>query len=79
VLLARSSFDVGGLSPRNRDQAKSQGDSKAQRLAELKATFPNAKIFALGDDKYGDARAYIRDVREGDANIQKSVQRRADA
>lgn len=77
VLLARQNMDVMGFSPRNVDQAKSQGDYKAQRLADLRANFPNAKIFGLGDDKYGDANAYtavqaqafIHDVRPGNDNI----------
>ncbi len=79
VVLARSQFDLPGLSPRNSDQAQSQGDYKAQRLDQLKATFPKAQIFGLGDDKYGDAvaytavqaKTYIHDVRAGDDNIPK--------
>lgn len=82
VLLARPNMDLAGFSPRNADQACSQGDYKAQRLAELRATFPNAKIFGLGDDKYGDAnaytaagaKAYIHDVRPGSDNIPAAFQ-----
>ncbi len=82
ALLARGKMDLLGFSPFNSDQAQSQGDYKAQRLAELRRTFPNAKIFGFGDDKYGDANAYaaagatayIHDVRPGDDNIPKNFQ-----
>lgn len=77
ILLARGQMDLGAYSPRNSDQAESQGNYKAKRLKEIKATFPNAQIFGFGDDKYGDANAYtevgatayIHDVRKGDDNI----------
>lgn len=77
VLLARSSLAPSDLDLRNRSQARTQGDFKTARLAELRAAFPKAQLIGLGDDKYGDAIAYtragatafIRDVRPGDDNL----------
>jgi hypothetical protein len=77
ILLARPKMALADLSPSNHTQAERQGDYKAQRLAELHAAYPKAKIFGLGDDKYGDALAYdkagassyIHDVRPGGDNL----------
>jgi len=77
VLLDKKDFGIRDLDPRNSAQARGQAEYKTATLRELKAAYPNAKLFGLGDDKYGDAiaytnvgaKAYVNDVREGDANI----------
>lgn len=60
VLLDRTSMGLGDLLPTNSHQADVQGEYKTRVLNELKSTFPNAQLFGLGDDKYGDATAYTR-------------------
>ncbi len=54
-----------------------QAAYKTAVLQKIRDTYPNAKIFGFGDDKYGDAiaytrvgaKAYIHDVKPDDANI----------
>ena len=60
VLLDRQHLGLTGLNPLNSAQADMQGDYKTAVLDQLKTTFPNVKLFGLGDDKYGDASAYTR-------------------
>jgi cardiolipin synthase len=60
VLLDRQHLGLAGLNPLNSAQADAQGDYKTEVLDQLKTTFPNVKVFGLGDDKYGDASAYTR-------------------
>lgn len=77
VLLSRESVGLSALDPRNKVQAQQQGEFKGRVLAMLKTMYPKAKIFGLGDDKFGDAQAYIRnggmayvrDVRPDDDNL----------
>ncbi len=77
VLLSRESVGLSALDPRNKVQAQQQGEFKGRVLSMLRTMYPNAKIFGLGDDKYGDAQAYIRhggvayvrDVRPDDKNM----------
>src|SRR5512146_307564 len=77
ILLDRSSLNVADVLPVNGIQARRQGLYKAAVMADLKSTFPGAKLFGLGDDNYGDAMAYtqlgatayIHDVRPGDENL----------
>ncbi|MFL5318624.1 MAG: phospholipase D-like domain-containing protein [Myxococcaceae bacterium] len=77
ALVDRTSLSASALNPLNGAQAASQGDFKAKYLGQLEQQYPNAKLFGLGDDKYGDAQAYTRqhvtayihDVRPGNANI----------
>ena len=77
ILLARAKTGLSGLSPQNHVQAREQGRYKASTIGQLKGAFPNAQLFGLGDDKFGDAMAYthqgavaeIRDVRPGDDNL----------
>ena len=58
VLLDRQQMGLKDLNPLN--QAEDQGNYKSAVLDQLKTTFPNVKLFGLGDDKYGDAQAYTR-------------------
>jgi hypothetical protein len=58
ILLDRSDFGLSDLNPSGDAQARIQGDYKTQVLQQIRATYPNAKIFGIGDDKYGDAMAY---------------------
>lgn len=61
----------------NTKSAHNQAAYKLSVLLKLKATYPQAQIFGLGDDKYGDAiaytkagaKAYIHDVYPDDHNI----------
>lgn len=82
ILLDRSQYGLADLNPHNGQQARRQGLYKADVLAELRGTFPQAKLFGLGDDDYGDAMAYTRlgvqsyihDVRDGDNNLPADFQ-----
>jgi len=75
ILLDRDHLGLRDLLPFG--QAETQGDYKAGVIEQLKQAYPNAKLFGLGDDKYGDAmaytregaRSYIHDVIPGDAHI----------
>lgn len=77
VLLDNPNFTAVDMLPKNGLRARRQGNFKSTALGELLQTFPNAKLFGLGDDKYGDAAAYtragattyIRDVLPHDANL----------
>ena len=77
IVLDNQDFGVEHMLPINSKQARDQAAYKSATIAELKAAFPRAQFFGLGDDKYGDAiaytnmgvKAYIHDVRAGDANI----------
>lgn len=77
ILLDRANFGLRDANPRNASQARIQAYHKQQVLAELRKAYPNAKLFGLGDDKYGDAlaytrqgvTAYIHDVRPGNNNL----------
>src|SRR5690606_5582506 len=77
VLLDNPKMTPVDALPKNGLRARRQGNFKSGTLGELQQTFPNAKLFGLGDDKYGDARAYtragatayIRDVASHDANL----------
>lgn len=61
----------------NTKSAHNQAAYKLSVLLKLKATYPKAQIFGLGDDKFGDAiaytkagaKAYIHDVYPDDHNI----------
>src|SRR5262249_8784030 len=53
VLIDNPSFTIFTF-----DQPGQQGDFKLFVLRELRAAYPEAKLFGLGDDKYGDAVAY---------------------
>ncbi len=77
ILLDRDDAGIRDLDPRNEEQARMQGFYKAKVLGELRQTFPEAKLFGFGDDKFGDASAYTRqgatafihDVRPGNDNL----------
>ncbi|HYV45862.1 MAG TPA: phosphatase domain-containing protein [Myxococcaceae bacterium] len=77
ILLDRDHLGLRDVLPFG--QASAQGNYKAGVIEQLKKTYPNAQIFGLGDDKYGDAlaytkegaTAYIHDVVPGSANIPK--------
>jgi hypothetical protein len=77
ILLDRSHLGFRDVLPFG--QASAQGNYKAGVIEQLKQTYPNAQIFGLGDDKYGDAlaytkegaKAYIHDVVPGNSNIPK--------
>lgn len=77
VLLSRETVGLSALDPRNKVQAQQQGEFKGRVLAMLKTMYPNAKLFGLGDDKFGDAQAYtrhggvayVRDVQADDDNL----------
>jgi uncharacterized protein DUF2183 len=77
ILLDRDHLGLGDLNPFG--QAKAQGDYKAGVIEQLKKAYPNAQLFGIGDDKYGDAMAYtkegatayIHDVVPGNKNIPK--------
>lgn len=77
VLLDNDHYGLANFNPSNHAQAQLQGDYKAKVLADLRAAYPNAKIFGLGDDKYGDAMAYekagatayIHNVSPGQTNV----------
>jgi Uncharacterized conserved protein (DUF2183) len=58
VLLDHPRYTATNLLPGHAHQAAVQGAYKANVLRELQATFPQARFYELGDDKYGDARAY---------------------
>jgi len=77
VLLDNDHYGLANFNPSNGAQAKLQADYKAAVLADLREAYPNAKIFGLGDDKYGDAMAYaqagatayIHNVSANQANV----------
>lgn len=77
VLLDNATARPVDALPNNGFRARRQSNYKSSTLAELQQVFPNAKLFGLGDDKYGDAMAYtragavayIRDVASHDANL----------
>lgn len=58
VLLNQDDYPLENLAPDNGLRTKLQADYKSSMLAELRKAYPHAKIFGLGDDKYGDAIAY---------------------
>jgi cardiolipin synthase len=76
-LLDRSDMSLMDVVPFNGIQTQRQGAYKAGVLGQLKQTYPNAQLFGLGDDKYGDAIAYteqnattyIHDVAPGNDNL----------
>src|SRR5262249_33754835 len=75
ILLDRDHLGLRDLLPFG--QAEIQGQYKAGVIEQLKQAYPNAQLFGLGDDKYGDAmaytkegaRAYIHDVIPGSSHI----------
>lgn len=77
VLLDRPDVNALDVIPLNGLQTQRQGDYKAEVLGDLEKTYPNAQLFGLGDDKFGDAQAltrqnvttYIHDVKPGDDNL----------
>jgi hypothetical protein len=70
-------FSIRDLS--NHDSALDQAAYKQAVIERIKATYPNAKLIGIGDDKYGDAiaytntgvKAFIHDVKPDHANIPK--------
>lgn len=61
ILLSREQIALRGLLPTRSAQARAQGDFKARQIAALKRVFPKAKLFGLGDAKFGDRDAYARE------------------
>lgn len=58
VLLNQDDYPLENLAPDNALRTKLQAEYKTQMLNALREAYPNAKLFGLGDDKYGDAIAY---------------------
>jgi cardiolipin synthase len=75
ILLDRPDFGLKELLPFG--QVENQADYKGKVLSELESTYPQAQLFGLGDDKYGDAHVYTRhgveawihDVRADEKNM----------
>ena len=61
IYLDNPAFGLRNLTPRRATQIRLQGDYKAKVIGELKEAFPNAQLFGLGDDHYGDANAYAQE------------------
>ena len=58
ILLDHPHYTADNLIALGGHQSEVQGDYKMGVLAELQSAFPAARLVQLGDDKYGDARAY---------------------
>jgi hypothetical protein len=77
ILLDNQDWHLSLRELSNHDSAIDQAAYKRAVLERIKATFPNAKLFGIGDDKYGDAmaytetgvRAWIHDVKPDHANV----------
>jgi len=61
ILMDREKTGLGDLNRDNQKQAEYQGAYKARSIRALKSEFPKARLFGLGDDRYGDAIAYTRE------------------
>lgn len=58
ILLDHPHYTAENLIPNGAHQAEVQGDYKSDVLADLRHAFPHARLYQLGDNRYGDARAY---------------------
>ena len=60
VLLDRKNRPALEVFASNRVRAERQGAFKGEVIDALKRAYPSAQLFGLGDDKFGDAGAYMR-------------------
>jgi hypothetical protein len=76
ILLDNQDWEIGLSDLSNAESAEHQAAYKYGVLQKIRETYPNSKLFGIGDDKYGDAlaytkagvRAFIHDVAPAHAN-----------